>query len=108
MLLIFKHIIPTKYCGLAIYPFIFLKNKDLLINKSLINHERIHLKQQLELLWVFFFIWYFLEYLIGLFRYKNHSKAYINISFEQEAYMNETNLEYLKERKMYSFLKYFK
>ena len=32
----------------------------------------------------------------------------LNISFEQEAYMNETNLEYLKERKMYSFLKYFK
>lgn len=108
MLLIFKHIIPTKYCGLAIYPFIFLKNKDLLLNKSLINHERIHLKQQLELLWIFFFIWYFSEYLIHLFRYKNHIKAYKNISFEKEAYRNEFDLNYLKKRKMYSFLKYFK
>ena len=32
---------------------------------------------------IILFIWYFLEYLIGLFRYKNHSKAYINISFER-------------------------
>jgi hypothetical protein len=108
MIIIFKHIFPKKYCGLSIYPFIFLKNKYLRTNKILLNHEKIHLKQQVELIWVFFFVWYFIEYLIRLFQYKNHNKAYKNISFEREAYTNENNLYYLKTRKYFSFLKYLK
>lgn len=55
MILISKYLIPNRYSGLAIYPFIFLKNKSLSDNYELINHERIHLKQQIELLWIFFF-----------------------------------------------------
>ncbi|SFS51682.1 hypothetical protein SAMN04488006_1766 [Lutibacter maritimus] len=108
MIVIFKHIVPKKYCGLSIYPFIFLKYKSLKTDEIFINHEKIHLKQQIELLWIFFFIWYFIEYFIRLFQYKNHNKAYKNISFEREAYMNENNLKYLKNRKHYSFLKYLK
>jgi hypothetical protein len=108
MIVIFKHIIPKKYCGLSIYPFIFLKYKNLKTDNIFMNHEKIHLKQQVELLWVFFFIWYFIEYLIRLLKYKNHEMAYKNISFEREAYINENNLHYLKTRKYYSFLKYLK
>ena len=108
MIVIFKHIIPKKYCGLSIYPFIFLKYKNLKTDNIFMNHEKVHLKQQVELLWVFFFIWYFIEYLIRLLKYKNHEMAYKNISFEREAYINENNLHYLKTRKYYSFLKYLK
>lgn len=108
MILIFKHIIPRNYIGLTIYPFIFLRDKHLKSNKTLLNHEKIHLKQQVELLWVVFFIWYSIEYLIRLFQFKNHYKAYKNISFEKEASENETNLSYLNHRKNYSFLSYFK
>ncbi len=93
---------------MAIYPFIFLKNKALKVDKKLINHEKIHLKQQVELLWIFFFVWYFFEYLIKFIRYKNHAQAYKNISFEKEAYSNESDFNYLKNRKYFAFLKYFK
>lgn len=93
---------------MAIYPFIILKNKALKEDKKLINHEKIHLKQQLELLWIFFFIWYFFEYLIRFIHYKNHQKAYKNISFEKEAYINEGDFHYLKNRKYFNFIKYLK
>jgi len=106
MILILKHIIPKNYTGLAIYPFIFLKNKALSENDILINHERIHLKQQLELLWIFFFIWYVVEFVIRLLRYFNWKQAYRNISFEREAYANEFDLDYLKYRKTWDFIKY--
>jgi hypothetical protein len=33
-------------------------------------------------------------------------KAYRSISFEREAYDNETNLYYLKERRTFGFIKY--
>jgi len=106
MILFSKFLIPKNYTGLAIYPFIFLKSKSLSNNWVLINHERIHLKQQLELLWVFFFLWYSLEFLFHLIRLRNWNDAYKNISFEKEAYENEGNPNYLKERKLWSFLNY--
>ena len=106
MILIFKYIIPKKYIGLTIFPFIFLKTKELKQNTVLINHEKIHLKQQLELLWFLFFIWYGTEFFIKYLKYKNWHLAYINISFEKEAYENEHDTCYLDNRKLFSFLKY--
>ncbi|MDY7394428.1 hypothetical protein UMM65_04185 [Aureibaculum sp. 2210JD6-5] len=106
MILFSRFLIPKNYTGLAIYPFIFLKNRSLSNNWVLINHERIHLKQQLELLWVFFFIWYTLEFLFHLIRLRNWTAAYKNISFEKEAYENEGNPNYLNERKFWSFINY--
>jgi hypothetical protein len=70
------------------------------------NHERIHLRQQIELLVIPFFIWYSIEYLIRLLHYKNKRQAYLNISFEREAYENEKDLEYLNHRPFLMFLKY--
>lgn len=106
MIIVFKHIIPKRYIGLTIYPFIFLKSKVLKENKILINHEKIHLKQQIELLWLLFFCWYFIEFLIRLIQYKKWNIAYQNISFEKEAYQNELNTNYLHTRKPFSFLRY--
>ena len=92
--------------GLAIYPFIFLREKALKENLKIINHERIHLRQQIEMLWIFFFLWYGFEFLIRWIQFKNPLVAYFNISFEKEAYANEFNLDYLKNRKFWSFTKY--
>ncbi|MGK0254765.1 MAG: hypothetical protein ACI9OE_002275, partial [Mariniflexile sp.] len=39
-------------------------------------------------------------------QYKKWHLAYRNISFEREAYANEMYLDYLKQRKFWSFLKY--
>lgn len=106
MIVIFKYIFPKPFNGLAVYPFIFLKGNDLKNNKVILNHEKIHLQQQKELLWIFFFVWYFMEFLIKLIKYQNRNKAYKNISFEKEAYKNENNLIYLTNRNSYTFLKY--
>lgn len=91
---------------MAIFPFILLRDKDLRLNQILINHERIHLRQQLELLILPFYIWYFIEYFIRLIQYKNAHQAYLNISFEREAYCNEEDLEFLQNRKLFNFLRF--
>ncbi|CAM1368501.1 conserved hypothetical protein [Tenacibaculum sediminilitoris] len=106
MIFILKHIIPKGFAGLTLYPFIFLKRKELKENPVLINHEKIHLKQQLELLIIFFYLFYFLEWFSRLLIYRNTSKAYNNLSFEREAYKNEHNLEYITTRKRWAFLSY--
>lgn len=94
--------------AIALYPFILIRKLDFKENKTLINHEKIHLKQQLELLLVFFYLWYFIEYLVRLAFYRNHYKAYKNISFEKEAYCNEQDFNYTKNKTFWSFIKYLK
>lgn len=93
---------------MTVFPFMFLKTKALKGDDVLINHEKIHLKQQLELLIILFFVLYTLEFLFRLLQYKNWHLAYRNISFEREAYLNEKDLNYLKKRSFWSFVKYFK
>ncbi|WP_138477386.1 hypothetical protein [Dyadobacter bucti] len=90
--------------GMAFYPFIFLKTKS--PARLLINHERIHLRQQIEMGLVVFYVWYFVEYLIRLVQYKKHYLAYLHISFEREAFRNQDDFDYLKNRKFWAFLKY--
>ncbi len=62
MILISKYLIPKGYLGLVFSPFLILKNKDLKNNLNLINHERIHLIQQLELLIIPFYFIYVIEF----------------------------------------------
>lgn len=91
--------------AITLCPFgIYFRDKESLDNKKTINHESIHWKQQLEMLVIFFYIWYLVEWFIRIFI--NGRQAYISISFEQEAYGNDRNLTYLKNRKPYSWFKY--
>lgn len=92
---------------MALFPFIMVHDQKMKENRVLINHERIHLRQQIELLVVFFYLWYVTEYIINRLRYKDAKKAYRNISFEREAYANETDMDYLYNRSLWSFIKYF-
>ncbi|MCA0154344.1 hypothetical protein [Winogradskyella vincentii] len=107
MILISKYIVPRGYLGITLFPFMLLKNKALSKNSVLINHEKIHLKQQLELLVIPFFILYGLEFVIRLIKHRNWHLAYKNISFEREAYINESNFDYIRNRKNWSFMNYF-
>lgn len=107
MILISKYLVPRGYLGMAIYPFMFLKTKALKENIALLNHEKIHLRQQIELLVIPFFIIYTFEFLIRLLQYRNWHLAYRNISFEREAYTNENNLDYLKSRSFWEFKSYY-
>ncbi|REG98631.1 hypothetical protein [Flavobacterium aquicola] len=103
-----KYLIPKGYRGLTVFPFVIIKYRFDSENKVLVNHEKIHISQQLELLVLPFFLWYFVEYAVRLLQYRNANLAYRNISFEREAYSNELNLDYLKTRRIFSFLKYLK
>ncbi|HLA55895.1 MAG TPA: hypothetical protein VK623_07325 [Flavobacterium sp.] len=101
-----RYLIPKGYGGITIFPFVILRTKEHKADAAYVNHEKIHVRQQLELLVLPFFIWYFFEYLVRLIQYKNRKIAYENISFEREAYANEKNIGYLKSRRIWSFLKW--
>lgn len=107
-LIVAKYLIPKGYRGMAVFPFVLVKYDFDKANAVFVNHEKIHLRQQLEMLILPFFIWYVLEFSICLIQYKNKDLAYRNISFEREAYTNETNLSYLKKRSFFQFLNYIK
>ena len=107
MILIFsKYLVPNGFRSITLFPFVLVKCKDEKKNIILINHEKIHLQQQIELFILPFFIWYALEFLINLIRFKNSNQAYLNISFEREAYFNENNLSYLSNRSLWAFMKF--
>lgn len=105
-LIVAKYLIPKGYRGMAVFPFVFLKYDLDKNNPVFVNHEKIHLRQQLELLVLPFYVFYILEYIIRLIQYKNKNLAYRNISFEREAYTNESDLNYLKNRSFFGFLNY--
>jgi hypothetical protein len=105
-LIVAKYLIPKSFRGFTVFPFVFLKYKTDKENPVFLNHERIHLRQQLELLIIPFFIWYFVEFAFRYFQYKNFDLAYLNISFEREAYDNEKRIDYLNTRNYFSFFKY--
>lgn len=96
----------TKISGITLFPFILLKRPEDLHNQILINHEKIHLRQQLELLIIFFYLWYVIEYYYWYFKLKDTFLAYKSISFEREAYAMEHDLNYLESRKVWNFFKY--
>jgi len=106
MIITLPYIIAQSFSAVTIYPFIFVRHDKCKADFVLINHEKIHIQQQKELLWIGFFIWYLLEYLFKLLYYRNRYEAYRNISFEKEAYANEYNLDYLSQRKMFSNLRF--
>lgn len=97
------------YSTFNFFGILFTKQKEL--TPKSINHERIHTKQMVELAYIGFYIWYGLEYLaIRLLRLGEGGQhgAYKDVSFEEEAYNNEDNLDYIKTRKHYSWWKFVK
>ncbi|MGC4040277.1 MAG: hypothetical protein QM710_05705 [Flavobacterium sp.] len=101
-----KYLIPNGFRGITLFPFILVSAKELKENAVMIDHERIHIRQQIELLVLPFFIWYGLEFLVKWAGCRDRNKAYRNISFEREAYANEKDPYYLKKRPFWNFLRY--
>lgn len=97
--------LPFGHSAMTIFPFILFRHR---LPEWLLQHERIHLRQQIELLILPFYIWYFLEFMIRYLQTGQRLQAYKSISFEREAYKNDHNLNYLSERKVWNFLRYVK
>jgi hypothetical protein len=89
--------------AITIWPFIIIKDEG---NDITINHESIHIKQQEELWILPFYLLYALEWLKHLIEHKNNHMAYLEISFEKEAYANQKNFDYLTNRDRMTWKKY--
>jgi hypothetical protein len=95
-----------RYSTLNFFGILFTKRKQL--PETVINHESIHTAQMKEMLWIFFYLWYGIEYIFIRLFHKKQNCAYHDISFEEEAYSNEKDLNYLKTRKHYAWWKYIR
>lgn len=94
------------YSTINIFGVLFTKKQNL--GPVTINHESIHTEQMKEMLYIFFYIWYAIEYIIVRFFHKKQNASYHDISLEEEAYNNDNNLDYIKSRKHYAWVKYLK
>ncbi len=102
MKIIENEILPPKgFLAINLFGILFCRNKDR-INEYVLNHESIHTAQMKEMGYIPFYIWYVAEWALKLI---GEGNAYRNISFEREAYDNQNNLDYLKNRKHYSWFK---
>lgn len=104
--------------------FVLSKRSSEEIPQEVKNHETIHSMQWTELtmfsglillvlvLWLnvtpwwmlaapfIYYLWYVLEYLIKVFTFGY--RAYSHISFEQEAYDNQSDDDYVENRRMFT------
>lgn len=104
MKIIRNNIIPFKgFKAINLFGILFVRG-NANIDSVTLTHEEIHTKQMKEMLYIFFYVWYFIEWLIKLPFYGR--KAYNNISFEREAYMMQKYPEYLSHRTHYSWVSY--
>lgn len=104
MEIIYNNIIPFEnYKAINLFGICFVRN-GFTMNKYDINHELIHTAQMKELFYIFFYIWYLIEWLILFIKYKNSFIAYRNIRFEKEAYKHEKDLDYLNKRTKYNYI----
>jgi hypothetical protein len=95
-------IFPFKgFIAMSLFGFIWTRKAAL--DPITLNHERIHLKQEKELLYIGFWILYPLEFIYWFILLRDGNKAYRSVRFELEAYANEKDLEYLVNRKPYSW-----
>jgi hypothetical protein len=118
MKVIYNKLIPFPgFFAINLFGIMFVREefRNREIGKTTYNHESIHSEQMLDFVFgceklrilggCIFYILYFIEWLIKLiiagFTF-GKIKAYYSISFEQEAYHNQRNYEYIPSRKKFS------
>lgn len=89
--------------AIALWPFVFIKDEG---NEVTINHEKIHLRQQVELLVVGFYILYGFYWLKSFVKNRDKDQAYYDIPFEKEAYTMQKDMTYLDNRSRYAWLNF--
>ena len=100
--LIKRHPMGGDFLAICLFGFIFSVKP---LTRQELNHELIHAAQQKELLYLPFFIWYGIEWLILLLKYRDRMKAYQHIRFEKEAYLHQADLSYLERRKIFQYIR---
>lgn len=93
-----------RFYAMAVFPLLISKIPRHKVDEVLINHEKIHFRQQIETLWIGFFVLYFAQFIWQRFKNKNSYDAYLAIPFEKEAYTFENDMQYLARRKWFAWL----
>ena len=89
--------------AITIGPLIFCREAQ--PSETLLNHERIHVKQGKELWFVGFWFLYLLFFFWHL-RRESAYMAYMKIPFEREARAKEWDLSYLRVRERHAWKNY--
>ena len=89
--------------AITLFPFIISREP---MNEATTRHESIHILQQAEMYVIFFYLVYLWDYIVGYIKLGNLSEAYYNIRFEQEAYDNHYDVDYLENRKPFAWKNY--
>ena len=108
MIVVKNNLIPfSGFIAITLWPFIFVrKSSASRFSDVTLRHEKIHSRQQLETLLILFPILYITEYLIRFLILRDANRAYRAISFEQEAYTNEHNTDYIQTRRNYAWFRF--
>ena len=101
MLIIRNRFLPFPHFNAINLLGILFVHRGVRLTPEMLNHERIHTAQMLEMAILGFYVWYLVEWFIRLFRKGN---AYRQLSFEREAYRYQNDLNYLKYRRHYAWL----
>lgn len=105
MRVIVNRLIPFKgFKCVNLFGILFVR-KGCVMRDVDFNHEAIHTAQMKEMFYIFFYLAYFLEWIYRWIKVGNSNIAYYGISFEQEAYKHQSELEYLERRKRFSQFK---
>ena len=90
------------YTGLSFFIFIWISRleKD---EVTLTRHEKIHFWQQVEMLFIFHWLFYAFFYLWARSKGHCHYIAYRYNPFELEAFSNEHDEKYLEKRKLFAW-----
>ena len=102
MIVIPNNILPLPgFYSINLFGVIFVRKEVIeTLEEEDYNHELIHTAQMKELLYIFFYVIYALEW---IYRLIFHNKtAYTGISFEREAYEHDQDLNYLDTRKHFA------
>ena len=89
--------------AITLWPFVISRTS---FNKLVLDHEKIHIRQQQEMLVIGFYIMYVYYWLCGYLVHRDSQIAYFSIPFEQEAYENEHDEDYLANRPFWAWRHY--
>lgn len=94
------------FTAINLFGVVVARRDRLPLSRHTLHHEAIHTHQIKELFYIGFYVWYLVEWLLRLIQYRDFKRAYKNICFEREAFCNDADADYLKQRKLFAFIPY--
>lgn len=109
MKIVYNNIVPIPgFQCLNLFGILFVRKKFKgTLTGVNINHEEIHSAQFRDLLYIIYYPVYVIFWIIEILA-PPYRTAYRDTCFEREAYANEDDIGYLKKRKPFGFMKYWK